>query len=122
MLTEFQEMRNICVENKATLIFVNLPLNVMVGHQVINSNSRDLNEFLCSQNKIDSLYREVASTVGISYFELTDHFKTLENKMEYYYRYDGHPNNNGHREIGNAIGEYLLKENELSKNSMLLTF
>lgn len=115
MLMEFKEMKNICVENNSTLIFVDLPLNVMVGHQVVNSNSHDLIEFLSTRNKVDSLYRLVAITVGISYFELTDRFKVLKNKKGYYYRYDGHPNRNGHREIGNAIGEYLLQENLLNK-------
>ena len=33
------------------------------------------------------------------YIELTEHFVGLQNKSEYFFKYDGHPNKKGYEEI-----------------------
>jgi len=47
---------------------------------------------------------------------MTDHFIGLENKSEYYFRYDGHPNEKGYADIARYIGKQLIEKYYLNKN------
>ena len=44
------------------------------------------------------------------YIELTEHFVGLQNKSEYFFKYDGHPNKKGYEEIAEYIGKHLIEK------------
>lgn len=108
MKSDFRQMRTTCEENGAKLVFVNMPFSVYVGHQVIRNASDSLNTFLETHNRIDSIYRAVATETGIPYIGMTDAFRALPSKTDYFYRFDGHPNKKGYDEIARQINQQLL--------------
>ena len=107
-------MKKICTENKCNLVFVNLPYNEFTGHKVIRTPTDELmNQYLENNNKIDSIYNSVALVNKLPYIELTGYFKSLENKSQYFFLYDGHPTEKGYQEIANYIGKQLIDQNLL---------
>ncbi len=115
MNTDFQEMKDVCYKNNSDLIFINIPMNYFTGHTVIRTPSDEFNSYFEKNNNIDSIYRSVASSNNLPYIEMTDHFIGLQNKSEYLFKYDGHPNKKGYEEIANYIGKELIEEKHLPK-------
>lgn len=115
MNKDVAEMRDNCYKYDTKLIFINLPNNYFTGHNVIRTPSDILNSYYETHNKIDPIYRSVANTNNLPYIEITKHFIGLQNKSDYYFRYDGHPTEKGYEEIANYIGEQLIKNNHLIK-------
>ncbi len=113
MKKDFNEMKEICYNHNSDLIFINIPMNYFTGHEVIRTPSDVLNPYFEKNNNIDPIYRSVANANDLPYIELTDHFIGLRNKSEYLFKYDGHPNENGYKEIANYIGKQLIEENHL---------
>ncbi|NHZ85973.1 MAG: hypothetical protein GWP19_08840, partial [Planctomycetia bacterium] len=113
MNKDFKEMRDICYNNNSNLIFINIPMNYFTGHTVIRTPSDILNSYFKTNNNIDSIYRSIANTNNIPYIELTNHFIGLQNKSEYLFKYDGHPNKKGYEEIAKYIGKRLIEKNYL---------
>ncbi|HKP32378.1 MAG TPA: SGNH/GDSL hydrolase family protein [Chitinophagaceae bacterium] len=91
------------------IVFVNLPLNFFTGHEVIRTAGDIMDPYFRDNNKIDSIYRAAAEKNSVPYIELTNHFLGL-NKTEYFYRFDGHPNAKGYKEIADYIGEQLVSK------------
>lgn len=115
MKKDFEEMKSICSEHGAKLVFANMPEPAFTGHYV-NYNPNDvLNKYYLENNKIDSIYQSVANASNIDYVELTDHFISLTPKDKYFFHYDGHPCERGYKEIGINIGKWLI-DNKLSKH------
>jgi lysophospholipase L1-like esterase len=110
MKSDFAEMAKLCSENKCKLVFVNIPVNIFTGHVVHRVKAFDDIEsnYFYNNNKIDSIYRDIASEQGIPYFEMTEIFKSLRDKDKYFFLYDGHPNKAGYRVLGESIGNFLL--------------
>jgi lysophospholipase L1-like esterase len=108
MIGDFEKMKAICDKNGAKLVFVNLPINFFIGHSVERCASDVLNPYFETNNKIDSIYASVAGKVGVPYMELTGHFRQLINKGDYFFRFDGHPNERGYAEIANFVSIQLL--------------
>lgn len=115
MNNDIQEMRDICYKHNSDLIFINIPMNYFTGHVVIRTPSDVLNPYFEKNNNIDPIYRSIANANNLPYIEMTDHFIGLQNKTEYLFKYDGHPNEKGYEEIAKYIGERLIKENHLIK-------
>jgi lysophospholipase L1-like esterase len=109
MTNDFKEMNIICDEQNSDLIFVNIPMNYFTGHEVIRTPSDVLNTYFKNNNNIDSIYQSVANANNLPYIELTDHFIGLQDKSDYLFKYDGHPNEKGYAEIGNYIGKQLIE-------------
>jgi hypothetical protein len=102
-------MKMTCVENNTNLAFVNMPMSSFTGHQVIRTPADILDPYFVANNKIDSIYRSLASGNNIAYIEMTQQFISLPDKTGYFYRFDGHPNAHGYKEIGRLVGVELLK-------------
>lgn len=113
MSNDFAVMKNICSKYNSELIFINIPTNYFTGHIVIRTPSDILNKYYESNNNIDPIYRSIAHKNNLPYIELTDHFIGLQNKSEYLFKYDGHPNENGYEEIANYIGKQLIENKYL---------
>ena len=113
MKKDFNGMKDICYNYNSDLIFINIPMNYFTGHEVIRTPGDVLNPYFEKNNNIDPIYRSVANANDLPYIELTDHFIGLQNKSEYLFKYDGHPNENGYQEIANYIGKQLIGENHL---------
>ena len=109
MKRDFAEMSTLCRDNGAQLVFVNLPFNVYVGHEVVRNSNDSLNTRLEQNNKIDSIYRAVAESSGVPYIQLTEGFRALPDKSAYFFRFDGHPNAKGQDEMAKEVGQQLLK-------------
>jgi lysophospholipase L1-like esterase len=114
MTNDFVEMKKVCDEYGAKLIFISMPTNNFTGHHVIRTPMDELNPYLETNNRIDSMYGSVANSVNIPFFELTTSFKALEDKNNYFYTYDGHPNQSGYHEIAKNIA-IQLKNMDLSR-------
>jgi hypothetical protein len=115
MNKEMKEMKGICQSVGAEMAFLNLPEHGFTGHFVEKTPSDVLNDYFKTHNNIDSIYNKVAKDNSLPYFELTEHFQQLQDKKKYFFRFDGHPNAEGYKEMGLEIGKYLLKNN-LIKN------
>ena len=113
MNNDFNIMRGICNKYNSDLIFINIPMNYFTGHIVIRTPSDVLNSYFETNNNIDPIYRSIANTNNLSYIELTDHFIGLQNKSEYLFKYDGHPNEKGYEEIAKYIGKQLIENNHI---------
>jgi hypothetical protein len=108
MSSDFEKMKEVCISNDAELMFINLPMNYFTGHIVERMPSDILNDYFIENNRIDSIYSSIASTNRIPYLELTSHFKSLADKRKYFFKFDGHPNQDGYHEIADQIGMYLI--------------
>lgn len=115
MSKDFKEMKGICHKYNSNLIFINLPINYLTGHIVIRTPSDVLNSYFETNNNIDPIYHSIANANDLPYMELTKHFIGLQNKSEYFFRYDGHPNEKGYEEIAQYIGKQLIEQDSLKK-------
>ena len=115
MNKDFKEMRGICDKYNSYLIIINLPSNYFTGHKVIRTPSDVLNSYFETNNNIDTIYRSISNDNNLPYMELTKHFIGLQNKSEYFFRYDGHPNEKGYEEIAKYIGKQLIEQDKLKK-------
>lgn len=113
MNKDIAEIKMLCENNDSQLIFINIPINKYTGHQVIRGPTDILSSYFLTNNHIDSIYKQVAENNLLPYFEMTDHFISLQDKTGYFFHYDGHPNEKGYEEIANYIGEKLLEEKYL---------
>ncbi len=107
---DFKEMNNICKENNSDLIFINIPMDYFTGHVVVRDPSNILNSYYIEHNNIDSIYRSIAEANNLPYIEMTDHFIELDNKTDYFFKYDGHPNEKGYNEIAKFIYINLIED------------
>ena len=82
-------------------------MSMFTGHRVIRTPSDILDPYFEKNNKIDSIYRALTTHNQVSYLQLTEHFISLPDKTAYFYRFDGHPNPKGYREIAEYVGEYI---------------
>lgn len=112
---DIKGMRDVCYKNNSDLIFINIPINNFTGHNVIRAPSDILNSYYETHNNIDPIYRSVANANNLPYIEMTNHFIGLQNKSEYLFKYDGHPNEKGYEEIAKYIGKQLIELNHLIK-------
>lgn len=85
-----------CFLYNSNFVFVNLPNNRFTGHIVVRTPSDVLNSYFAANNNIDAIYRSIANANEIPYVELTEHFIGLQNKLAFFFRYDGHPNEKGY--------------------------
>jgi len=115
MNKDFKEMRDICDKYDSKLIFINLPINALTGHLVIRTPNDVLNSYFETNNNIDAIYNSIADTYDLPYIELTKHFISLQNKSEYFFKYDGHPNEKGYEEMALYIGKQLIRQYKLKK-------
>jgi lysophospholipase L1-like esterase len=115
MSSDFEKMNAVCKANGAALMFVNLPMNYFTGHVVERMPSDVLNDFYQQNNHIDSIYAAIAKSNQLPYFQLTQHFKGLAEKEKYFFKYDGHPNKDGYREIAVEIGKHLIETQYVTK-------
>lgn len=115
MNKDIKEMRDICYKHNSELIFINIPMNYFTGHVVIRTPNDILNPYFENNNNIDTIYRSIANANNLPYIEMTDHFIGLQNKSDYLFKYDGHPNEKGYEEIAKYVGQQLIEENHLSK-------
>lgn len=115
MNADFEKMNAVCKANGATLVFVNLPMNYFTGHVVERMPSDILNEYYIENNHIDSIYAAIAKTNQLPYLQLTQHFQELTEKQKYFFKYDGHPNKDGYKEIAQEIGQYLVEAHYVTK-------
>jgi len=106
-------IKGLCNKNNAGLIFLNLPVHYFTGHKVVAGADDSLYTFFERNNKIDSLYRSVALKNAVPYFELTNAFRSLEDRSGYFFRYDGHPNKRGYEKIAELVGQYLIDSNKV---------
>jgi lysophospholipase L1-like esterase len=117
MQKDIAEMKTICSENKAQMVFINLPTNYFTGHKVDRTPTDEiLTPYYRSHNSIDSIYKSVAGSNNVPYMQLTNHFEELADKEGYFYKYDGHPNKHGYAEIAAYIGDELVNLNIIKKN------
>ena len=116
MNKDFQNMKDICYKYNSKLIFINLANNNFTGHKVIRNPSDILNDYFMNNNNIDIIYRSIADTNNLPYIELTNHFIRLKDKSGYFFKYDGHPNENGYNEIAQYIGNQLIEMDILSND------
>jgi len=113
---DFKDMKEICNKhNNSNIIFINLPIDCLTGHIVIRTPSDVLSSYFETNNNIDPIYRSIADANSLPYIELTKHFIGLQNKSEYFFRYDGHPNEKGYEEIAKYIGKQLIEQGILKK-------
>jgi lysophospholipase L1-like esterase len=115
MNKDIKGMRDLSDKHNSNLIFINLPTNYFTGHIVIRTPRDVLNSYFERNNKVDSIYHSIADANNLPYIELTDHFIGLQNKSEYFFRYDGHPNEKGYEEIAKYIGKQLIEKKYLIK-------
>jgi len=119
MNKDFTRMRHTCDKYNSELIFVNLPSASFTGHKVIRFPNDVLNSYFETNNHIDSIYNSIANTNNLQYMELTKHFISLQNKSEYFFKYDGHPNEKGYNEIAKYIGDQLIEQENLGENNII---
>ena len=112
---DFKEMGELCNTYKSDIVFINIPMNYFTGHIVLRNPSDILNIYFESNNNIDPIYRSIANKNNLPYIELTDHFMGLQNKSDYLFKYDGHPNEKGYEEMANYIGKQLIEKKYLNK-------
>ena len=115
MNKDFREMKYLCDNHNANLIFVNLATNYFTGHTVIRTPTDFLNSYFEKNNNIDAIYRSIANANNLPYIELTKHFIGLKNKSAYFFRYDGHPNEKGYEEIARYVGKQLIQQGLLRR-------
>lgn len=110
MKSDFGEMKQLCNQFKSNLVFLNLPINTFVGHEVTRNSTDPLNSYFRNNNHIDSMYSAVAQENKIPFLSLTTPFDTLSNKSGYFFKYDGHPTKSGQEIIAHHVGEFVLNQ------------
>jgi len=110
MQQDLADMKAICKSNQCQLVFVNLPASYFSGHHVIRHFNDSVNNYLEQHNHLDPMYQAVAVANRLPYIELTQQFKSLKNKNDYFFRYDAHPTAKGYDEIAKGIAEELIKQ------------
>jgi len=108
MDSDLSEIKLMCDANNVSLMAVNMPMSMFTGHQVIRTPSDIFDPYFEKNNKIDSIYQALCSQNKISYLQLTEHFIALPDKTAYFYRFDGHPNAKGYKEIADYIGVNIM--------------
>lgn len=106
---DLKRMKDLCSRHSAPLVFINMPTNEFTGHRVSRMPTDHLNKLLEENNRIDSIYRAAAEASGMEYMEMTGRFKALEPKDSFFFRYDGHPNRRGYREIAEHVSGEVLR-------------
>lgn len=109
---DLQSMKALSGKYDSDFMMINLPTPEFTGHLTERTPNDVLSEYFLENNHVDSIYRSVAAQHKIPYMELTDHFRALEEKNKYFYRFDGHPTAAGYNEIAQFIGQQLL-DNEI---------
>ncbi len=113
---DLSEIKNLCEKYSADVIYVNLPESEFIGHIVKRTALvNNLNNYISSNNRIDSIHRSIADFVNIPYIQLTERFEQLEDKTAYFYKYDGHPNHKGYQVMAEGIYEFLINEYKLNR-------
>jgi hypothetical protein len=110
MQKDIDEMKLVCNKINAKLVFINLPINNLTGHIVNRTPADILNTYFEKNNKIDSIYENIAISAGLPYIELTDTFSSLQDKKGYFFPFDGHPNEKGYEIISSTIGSKLIED------------
>ncbi|MGB0522865.1 MAG: SGNH/GDSL hydrolase family protein [Flammeovirgaceae bacterium] len=108
---DLKEMKALCTQHNANLVFVNMPTASFTGHATVRTPNDQFNDFMKEHNGIDSIYQNIALQNELTYFELTDYFIELVPKDKYFFKFDGHPNENGYAEIAKYIGNELVEQN-----------
>jgi len=54
---DLKDMKSTCLNQHIPLVFVNMPMSLFTGHQVIRTPTDILDPYFVSNNKIDSIYR-----------------------------------------------------------------
>jgi hypothetical protein len=110
MRRDIAEMKALCDRNQCTLVFANLPNNCFTGHRVVRNPITDslFEDYLNTHNHIDLMYRDIAESSNMPYLEMTELFKNLQPRDNYFYLYDGHPTAAGYQVMGQTIGQYLI--------------
>jgi lysophospholipase L1-like esterase len=106
---EMDAMKRLCAFYGSSFVFLNLPVPLFTGHTTLLPPSNTLQDYLLQNNRIDSMYKEVASASKVSYLELTQEFKQLNPKDAYFYKYDGHPTPKGYEVMAKSISEFLMQ-------------
>jgi len=115
MNKDVNDMKLICEKNNAILLFLNLPTNIFTGHKVIRTPSDILDKYFEENNKIDSVYNSIAQANELPYIQLTEYFRSLENKTKYFFLFDGHPTASGYEAMADYIGKQLLEKQIIKK-------
>ncbi len=110
MNQDLANMKTLCDNNDAELVFASMPMAFFSGHIVLRTPNDVFNDYYLKNNHIDSIYRSLAEQNDLPYIELTNHFINLSPKDKFYYRFDGHPNELGYAEIAEFIGNELIKQ------------
>lgn len=115
MEKDIAAIKILCSANNAKPVFLNLPTHIFSGHKQAAMPDDSLDAWFQKNNKIDSLYRNIAFKNSISYFELTNKFRTTADSVIYFFRYDRHPNEKGYEKIAELTGQYLMENNIIPK-------
>jgi hypothetical protein len=111
MNKDIKNTKNLCVQNNPKLVFVNMPVALFTGHKVLRTPNDDLfKDFFEENNRVDSIYQSIAIQSKLSCIKLTAHFIALFPKDNYYYKFDGQPNENECAEIAEYMETELLKQ------------
>ena len=105
------DIKQLCNQNKCKAVVVNLPDAFFTEHHVLLPwKNKAL--YTAKENKIDSIYKSVALLNNMPYMEMTSTFLNLADKGKYFFKYDGHPNKNGYKQMGTYIANELCKMEE----------
>lgn len=108
-------IKALCSANNSALVFLNLPTHIFTGHKQPAMPDDSLDGWFQKNNKVDSLYRNIAFENNVRYFELTNEFRTTADTVDYFFRYDRHPNEKGYEKIAGLTGRYLIDNNIIPK-------
>ncbi|MHB8882711.1 MAG: SGNH/GDSL hydrolase family protein [Thermodesulfovibrionales bacterium] len=111
MRNDLREIKQICIENKAELLIVNIPCAPFVNHAAVHYADMGffLSEHLLQNNRIDSIYQNIARDINAKYLQLTNVFMNESKNHDLYFHYDGHMNKQGHLLLAEEIDKYLVR-------------
>ncbi len=112
MTKDIASVNSYCASHGAKLLFLNLPTHSFAGHKQPALPGDELDGWYASNNQVDPLYRWVADVNQVPYLELT---KLMNDTGDYFFRYDGHPNERGYEKIASLAGQYLLASDLIPK-------
>ncbi len=115
MYKDIAGIKTLCSAHNAALVFLNLPTHIFTGHKQPAMPDDSLDAWFQRNNKIDSLYRNIAFTNNVPYFEFTNEFRAVGDTVDYFFRYDRHPNEKGYEKIAGLTGRYLMDNNIIQK-------